>query len=286
MKKNSIFEAFYKNAGYVGVLLISVIYVLSGLITISKTGKSVGEIIATGLISMIIGMLINSIFRSIGIRRGDEDERMIATSTLHSRVVEEILPHIDKLDLYCEIENKNAKRLVRSRILIEGGISYNTVFDENGVLIYPMGKFPKDKRERKLEKKKQRLIKKAVRVRLKSLTPIALTSDGGKSDNPFDFGKSKTGYSRGQTAADLAMRICMAVIFGYFGVTLLTDVDMSKIIWNGLQIIMYVSSGILQMYTSFMWIVDLYRGSVIRKIDQLEKFKLFVKNSREILVDN
>lgn len=279
MKKSTVFEALYKNAGYIGVLLISLIYILSGLITISKTGKTVWEILATGVISMIIGILINSIFRGMGIRRGDEDERMVQAAKLHAKTVEEILPDMDKLDLYCELESKKAKKLIRSRILLEGGISYSSVFDEEGVLIYKP-EVASTKEEKRQAREKNRLIKRALRVKMKSLTPIALTSDGGKSDNPFDFGKSKSAYSRVQTVADLLMRACMAVIFGYFGVTLLYEVDLSKIIWNSLQIIMYVCSGIVQMYTSYMWIVDLYRGSVIRKIDQLEKFKLFVKNSR------
>lgn len=292
MKKQGIFELLYKNAGYIGVLLISLVYILSGLITISKTGKSVFEILATGLISMIIGILINSIFRSIGIRRGDEDEKMISTSNLHARAVEEILPYMDMLDSYCEIENKRAKRLLRARILLEGGISYDSVFDDEGALIYkkeePKEKESKEEKRLRLKREEQRakIIKRAVRVKMKSLTPTALTSDGGRGDNPFDFGKSKASYTKSQGAFDLIMRICMAVIFGYFGVTLASEVDLSKIIWNSLQIIMYVCSGIIQMYTSYMWIIDLYRGSVIRKIDQIEKFKLFVKNSSQIFVDN
>jgi hypothetical protein len=41
MKKNNFAEIFYKNAGYIVVVLISLVYVASSLIMISKTGKSV-----------------------------------------------------------------------------------------------------------------------------------------------------------------------------------------------------------------------------------------------------
>ena len=41
MKKQSITEAFYKNAGYIAVMLISAMYVAGSLVTISRTGRSV-----------------------------------------------------------------------------------------------------------------------------------------------------------------------------------------------------------------------------------------------------
>ena len=160
MKKNGIFEIFYRNAGYIGVLLISLVYILSGLVTISKTGKSVAEILATGVISMIVGIIINSIFRSIGIRRGDEDERMVSTAKLHAKAVEDILPHMDMLDDYCEIENKRAKRLVRSRILLECGISYDSVFDKDGALIYKAESPKESEKRREAKEKLKRELKK------------------------------------------------------------------------------------------------------------------------------
>jgi hypothetical protein len=43
MKKNNFTEMFYKNAGYIVVVLISLVYVASSLINISKSGKTVDE---------------------------------------------------------------------------------------------------------------------------------------------------------------------------------------------------------------------------------------------------
>ena len=98
MKKATFTEMFYKNAGYFAVVLISLVYMAGSLINISKTGKSVYEILGTGALSLIVGVMINGVFRSIGIRRGDEDEKTLATSSLHGKCVEEIVPFIDLLD--------------------------------------------------------------------------------------------------------------------------------------------------------------------------------------------
>ena len=132
MKKNGFTEAFYKNAGYLVVVLISLVYVASSLINISRTGNSIYEIIGTGALSLIVGIMINGIFRSIGIRKGDEDERTVATNALHAKAVDEIAPYIDKLDSFCQEENKRALRDVRTRILAREGMKYLDYFDEDG----------------------------------------------------------------------------------------------------------------------------------------------------------
>ncbi len=275
MKKNTFIEALYRNAGYLAVLLISIVYIVSSLITISKTGKSIYEIIGTGVISLIVGMLITSAFRSIGIRKGDDSEKMISTSALHSKSVEDITPYIDKLDTWCERENELALKRIRTRILSKAGLSYDSCFDKGGVALeFPIA-CESDKREdKKAFKAKKKAYKKAVRIKIKPLLASNLTSDGTNADNPFDFGDSKKKYSSQRNMADVLSRALMAVIFGYFSVSLATSIDYASLIWNGLQIVMYIVGGIINMYTAYMWIVDDYRGSIIKKIDYLQKFKL------------
>lgn len=295
MKKNSFTEIFYKNAGYIVVALISIVYVASSLINISKSGKSVYEIIGSGVLSLIVGIMINGVFRSMGVRRGDEDERTVATNELHAKAVEEISPYIDKLDGFCESENKRVLREVRTRILAREGMKYSDYFDEEGnaksptLLKSELGAPKKDgceeqNRGRHLlhrphhgedaqEKAKLRAYKRALRVKLKPLVSSNLTSDGVKANDPFDFGKSKREFTVQRNTSDIVIKLLMAIIFGYFGVSLSSEINVASLIWNGLQIVLYVTGGVIQMYNSYMWIVDDYRGSVIKKIDYLQKFK-------------
>ena len=266
MKKNSITEAIYKNAGYIVVVLISVVYVASSLINISRSGKSVYEIIGAGVLSLIVGILINSVFRSIGIKRGEEDEKTVATAALHAKCVDEIVPYIDRLDSFCQEENARALKEVRSRILAKEGIRYSDCFDEGAVAIN--AKFGNDRA-------KIRAYNKALRVKIKPLMPSNLTSDGAKPGDPFDFGRSKREFRAQRSVSDVAIKILMAVLFGYFGVTLASEVNVASLIWNALQIVLYITGGIIQMYSSYSWVVDDYRGGVVRKIDMLQKFKIY-----------
>ena len=304
MKKNSFTEIFYKNAGYIVVVLISVVYVASSLINISRSGKSVYEIIGAGVLSLIVGILINGIFRSIGLRRGDEDERSVATHALHAKTVDEITPYIDRLDEFCEMENKRALKTVRTRILAREGLKYGDYFDEDGNAINAQCKMQNAKstqgvtlseangslggtncskilhsvqndNSNALDKAKRRAYRRALKVKIKPLMPSNLTSDGVRADDPFDFGRSKKEYASVRNASDIIIKILMAVIFGYFGVSLASDINGAALIWNSLQIVLYITGGIIQMYSSYSWVVDDYRGGVIRKIDMLQKFKLY-----------
>ena len=289
MKKNNLTEAIYKNAGYVVVVLISFVYVASSLINISRSGKSVYEIVGTGVLSLILGVLINGIFRSMGVQKGDCDERTLATNALHGRTIEEIIPYIDKLDDFCEMENKRALKTVRTRILAREGLKYSDYFDDEGNPINAKFKMQNAKLAPHpsptatpsptgegyvVDRAKRKAYKRALRVRIKPLLSSNLTSDGVKATDPFDFGRSKKSYTTRRSASDVIIKLLMALIFGYFGVTL-SEPNVASIIWNSLQIILYISSGIIQMYSSYSWVVDDYRASIIKKIDYLQKFKIY-----------
>lgn len=279
MKKSAFADIFYKSSGYVAVILISLCYVLSSLILISRTGKSVYEIISSGIISMAVGSLINGIFRGIGISRGEENEKILCTAREHALAVESVLPHIDRLGEYCELENKRALSLARGKILAREGMKYSDFFDSDGVA-KPFCEYKGDEwREKRKSNRQRRAYNRARLLKIKPLTPYKLTSDGGNENDPFNFGTSKKKYRTHKNASDILTRVALAIIFGYFGASLCSEINAAVLIWNTLQIVLYIGSGILQMYNSYMWIVDDYRQGIIKKIDILKAFSLYVTNN-------
>lgn len=276
MEKNSFLESLYKNAGYYCVGLISLIYIAGSLILISKTGKSIYEIIGTGFISMVVGSLINGSLRSVGVRRGEENEKMIEAQKNHAEVLCQVSPHLDKLEEFCDSENKNAIKKIRIKILAAVGLKYNDCFDENGVCKELL--LTQDRKNRRKNRKIMRAYRKAVNLKIKELTVDALTFECGNTDNPFDFGKSKREFSKSKNATDIITRVIMAIIFGYFGVTLVSEINFATIIWNALQIVMYITSGVVGMYSTYMWIVDDYRQGILKKIEYLNRFLAQARN--------
>lgn len=288
MKKTTFSEIFYKNAGYLAVLLISLAYIAGSFLLISSTGKTVYEILAGGVISLIVGILINGVFRSLGLRRGEEDERTLSTSNLYAQTIDSVVCHIDKLQDFCDLENIRALSTVRKKILARAGMKYSDCFDESGVLksfdyeLYSdeeieLASKRKRRKYLKINRQRKRAYDKAVNVKIKLLSPAVLTSDDAKENDPFNFGKSKKEYSSQQNVADVASRIIMAIIFGYFGVSLASEINVALLIWNTIQIAMYIASGVVQMYATYTWIVNDHRVGVIKKIDCLQKFKIYAE---------
>lgn len=275
-KKNTFIEVFYKNAGYFAVIGLSLIYITSSLILISKTGKTIAEIIASGALSMVVGILIVGIFRSIGIQKGEGDDRTIATENLHSKKVEEVIPYIDELDEFCHLENERVIKNIRTKILAKEGLKYGDCFDENGV----SKEIILDEKS-KTYKKKIRAYNKAVNLNIRPLVGSNLTAEGVNMDDPFNFGKTKKQYAASHNTSDLVVRGIMAIVFGYFSVAFASEIDFASIIWNTMQIIMYIAGGVMQMHNACMWVVNDYRHNKIRKIDILEKFKKYAETRKK-----
>lgn len=286
MKRTTLFDAFFKNAGYAAVVLVSLAYIGSSFIIISKTGKSALEIIASGVISMTVGLLINGVFRSMGVSRGELDERSLQTAKLYSQTIDESTPYFDKLEEFCERENKREAKRMRYQILATAGLRYSDFYDEDGIVLsyahelYTDSEIRESRGRRRLSMiltnhRRKRAFLRAAKIKIKQLTPSTLTCESVKENDPFNFGKSKREYSSQKNLTDAIGRVVMAIIFGYFGVTLVSEVNPAVLIWNTLQIVMYVASGVLQMYSSYFWVVDEHRAGVIKKIDYLQKFKVY-----------
>ena len=61
---------FKENVSIIAIVIISVVYVLYGLIHITETGKTIGEIVADGAVSFLMGFLIKMLLNSQGISNG------------------------------------------------------------------------------------------------------------------------------------------------------------------------------------------------------------------------
>lgn len=263
------------NLFFIVVALACVVYVIRGLVNIVETGKSVAEIIADGSLSAIFGFFISKLLSLQGLAKGELDERVLKTNKLHSQKVEEISERICLLDQWCERKNCEALKSAQAKILANAGISYSE-FQEGRYKIITRDGFD-IVLEEELPKNKKRAVKKARRVKLTPLTSSVLTSDGGKREDPYNFGQDKKGYSRRRDERQLISKIICGLLFGYYGVTMITDFSWSDLIWTAIQVTIFLVMGMIAYLQAFFFVVDEYRHRVIKKIDNLEKFENEVK---------
>ena len=271
-----------KNIGYMVVGLVSAIYIATSVITMGKTGKTFGEIMADGAWVLVLGVFVNRIFDLQGMMNGDREERVQETIRLHGEAVVRVSPYLDRLDRWCEEKNEEALKMQRTKILASEGMRYDDYFDEKGgAKTFVVNKDRlKDKFIRGDEIKRLRGFRKALPLKLTPLTASGLTSEGGKKQDPYYLGRTKSQYERGATISDVITKVIIACLFGYYGAELVQDFSYADLIWKALQIGIFFITGIIKMYQSYMFVVDEYRGRIVKKIDNLQMFENYINSEK------
>lgn len=271
-----------KNIGYMVVGLVSAIYIATSVITMGKTGKTFGEIMADGAVVLFLGVFVNRIFDLQGMMNGDREERVQETIRLHGEAVVRVSPYLDRLDKWCEEKNEEALKMQRTKILASEGMRYDDYFDEKGgAKLFVVNKDRlKDKFLRGDEIKRLRCFRKALRLKLTPLTASGLTSEGGKKQDPYYLGRTKSQYERGATISDVITKVIIACLFGYYGAELVQDFSYADLIWKALQIGIFFITGVIKMYQSYMFVVDEYRGRIVKKIDNLQMFENYINSEK------
>lgn len=278
MMNEKVRDFFKNNIGYFIVALVSGIYIATALITIKETGKTISQIIADGAIVLLLGLFINRIFDLQGMMNGDRDERVQNTVKLHGEMVIRISPYIEQLDDWCEMKNREALKIQRTKILASAGMKYDEYFDDDGVAknFMPDAEKLKNKLTRADERRRIRCYRKALKLKLTPLTASTLTSEGGRKQDPYFLGRTKAQYETRTGIMDIFSKVGTACIFGYYGVSLVQNFSYAALIWTSLQVAIFLAMGVIKMYRSYMFVTDEYRGRIVKKIDNLQKFENYI----------
>ena len=209
---------------------------------------------------------------------GDRDERVQNTVKLHGEMVIRISPYIEQLDDWCEMKNREALKIQRTKILASAGMKYDEYFDDDGVAknFMPDAEKLKNKLTRADERRRIRCYRKALKLKLTPLTASTLTSEGGRKQDPYFLGRTKAQYETRTGIMDIFSKVGTACIFGYYGVSLVQNFSYAALIWTSLQVAIFLAMGVIKMYRSYMFVTDEYRGRIVKKIDNLQKFENYI----------
>lgn len=252
------------------VALACVVYIVRGFVEIVETGKTVWEIIADGFVSALFGFLISKLLSLQGLEKGSKAEEVMDTNLLHSKTVLKITPKIYLLDEWCEMKNKEALRIEQSKILATSGISYEDF--KKGLYRTITLEGEKYLPEQALDKVRRKTIKKARKIRLTPLTASSLTADGEKANDPYNFGLNKKEFALRRDGRQIISKIMCGVLFGFYGVRLITEFNVANLIWTAIQVVLFLVMGVISFLQAYSFVTDEYRARIIRKIDNLIKF--------------
>lgn len=269
-----------ENICYIVVVLVSLIYVASGLVRIGETGKTISEIIADGVVSLLLGFFLDVLFDLQGLSEGERDDEVQKVYKEHGEIIVEINPIIDDLDDWCDKKNVANLKLQRLKILSMAGLKYDDVFDDDGVAkpfeFKDLSIITDSKQRRKEKKEENRRYKcylKAVNYKIKELSSGVLTSEGNNSSDLNDLGRTKQDYERKSSTKSFVSKVGTGIIFGYFGIDLIKNPSWEMLIWRAFQLAIFLIMGLIRLYSSRMFMTDEFKGRMIKKTNHLKMFR-------------
>ncbi|MBQ9113913.1 MAG: hypothetical protein IJY05_03215 [Clostridia bacterium] len=281
-------KAFLKNSvGYIVATLTTLAYVMLSYLQLDRTGKSLDEIIGSGIAFYILQIILITLFLYQGLSNGERDERVQATNELHGEKVLEIADSMDALDSWCEQENAENYKRERTIILAKAGISYSDYFSDNGVVlpyevdVQKLNRRWKNRFIRRQEKKKIHAYNRAVKLKLSEINTTMITSNNKATRDKFSQPKQKTEFIRGKLSKSSLVKALPALFFGLWGFKSITDWTWTNFAWLIFQAMVAYAGAIPQMFAGRNYMVDDYRGGVVKKIGYIDKFACDFKNNPE-----
>lgn len=293
--------------GYIIVAITCALYILTTVFVLNPSGKTLGQIVGEGMLAFCMGISINHLLSVQGVLNAMKDDMVIKTMNLYAKTVEKISENINKLGEWCYQKNSITYYRQRVKILAKAGLKYTDCFYEDGTsknYVSTCVQEPIIKDNNKLKNKatrnseqirianlkrknkdavvddkfKRKCYWRAVKLKLSELYPNDLTSEGGRKDDPNYLGQTINEYLTVSSIKDIVAKICLAVVFGVYGIKLIENFSFINLIWTGFQICTFLCFGLIKMQKSFMFITNDYRSRIIKKIDNLEEFNADITN--------
>ena len=274
-------KRFFKEIwGDAVVVALSLLYTLTEFLTLSQTGKSLWQIIAGGVMAFLMGFFMNREFEYRGLCEGDAVPDLQKAIDRHTVVVDGVLSYIDELETWCDVRNSQALRHARERIMAEGSLRYSDYFDADGMTrdFAPDEEKLKNRHMRKIELARIRTYYKALTLRLTPLRASVLISEGGRDGDPFYLGRSKIEYSRESSRKDAVVKIILAALFGYYGVT---HFSWAGLIWKLFQVVVFIMMGTLKKKQAYSYMTEEFKGRITQKTMHLQTFMNYIQAPRQ-----
>ncbi len=304
MEENKFKQFFKNNFIYFLIGFACLAYIAFGMINIETSGRTILEIIGSGIIIFFVSFLIIELFSLQGMLSGDRKEEVIKTNKLHSKCVAEIDSRINELDEWCNQENIKTLETIRKQILNSAGLRYEDCFDENGTAkdvsfpnkeytytiiigekeetfsskkfkkLYP-DKYKTEKNKidfyNEKQKMKRRAFAKAIKTKITLLSVDAITSTSIKNEDPHYFGIDRKSYQKKDARSGLISRAIWGIVFAYF--TFNFVVGWAYLISSLIQVALFLLAGGIKFIQSYYFVVEDLRRRTIKQINYMQKFK-------------
>lgn len=245
------------------VILTSVAYVFYNMVVIKRTDLTLAECIAKAGIGIIVGMMIKQGLGENGFNKGYGSHIWCENLEKYSKACNMANPYIERVDNFYFSEEKEKKKNYRRTNLMAAQMKYSWFFDEDGNYIDNQEKFSK------LTKYQKRVLKKCCRVRIYNLNLFSEYSNQVGADTHKE--KTDKDQRSKMFGKNSVTQVITAIIGAYF-VPMLTGWDWAAFIAATVQVCIWISCGITQLYTNYNYVVIEKVNKITRKIELIVKF--------------
>lgn len=266
-KTDKFLKGVSSNFIYILLLIVCIVYPLTRLAEIVKTNKGLLDILASIGISFFFALSISILWGEKGTENGLQAKTYLDTKDNYNDAVEEITPHIEKIDNGCDYINEQDKIKKQTVILKRAGLSYNKFIN---------GEY--DTFTKKENKAKYEAIKKAREVTDININSIVLLSECESNITGVELSETIVQHKSKSVIKKVSSKILSATIFGLYTINLLEDFSWLYIIWGFVEVLLYLLLGFINYLNEYNYIVTKRRQQMVLKMDFIYLILNLIKN--------
>ena len=247
------------------ILFTSTAYIFYNMVVIKRTDLSLYECIAKAGIGILVGFMIKQGLGENGFNYGYRSQIWKDSLDKYSKNCNMANQYLERIDYFYANEIIEKKKIYRKTNLMAARMKYDWFFDKDG--------FYKENEERynKLDRKQKRVLKKCISVKIYNLNLFSEYENQIGADTRRE--KTDKDQRMKMFGKNGIAQVITAVIGAYF-VPLLNGWNWASFISATIQVCIWLSCGIIQLYTNYNYVV-------IEKINKLtKKAELIVKFTR------
>lgn len=245
------------------IILTSLAYIFYNMVIIEQTDLTIEECIAKAGIGIIVGFMIKQGLGENGFNYGYRSIIWKDSLEKYSKNCNIANPYIERVDNFYACETIEKKKLYRQTNMMSARMKYSWFFDENG--------FYKENKEQydKLDRKQKRVLKKCISVKIYNLNLFSEYENQIGADTKRE--KTDKDQRTKMFGKNSFTQIVTAVIGAYF-IPLLTGWNWASFITATVQVCIWISCGIAQLYTNYNYVVIEKTNKLTRKVELIVKF--------------
>lgn len=277
-EKKKFSETLKDNLQKITIIIVSIIYIVQGVFTIAKKDTSIIDILGSISFSIIVGVVISSSMNSMGLKDGRKSQAFVNSMKKYGETKELATPFFDKISAWCEYKNSIDLEAKRKEIIQNAGLKWK---------LYKIGYYNENKPS---DNDKLKALEKAKHCKIEKITSQELLSDlPSEKYMKKRFGEGEKEYKTRNLFVDLLSKLLIGCVCGMYSLMpLLTEENINEqlasVLWNTMQISMWLAFGMIKYSNSKSFIEDEYRQThIIQKTEYLNEFIVTVKNNPGVI---